>query len=85
MRKTTWIWPVSKLRSKLAAISFPEYQREPTVWSRAAKRLLIDSMLRQFDIRHRTVFFQLFQGARSDDRGRYHWVMKEPGEGNIGQ
>ncbi len=31
-------------------IDFPEYQREPDIWSRQQKQRLIDSILRQFDI-----------------------------------
>lgn len=41
---------VTELREHFPGIEFPEYQREPTVWSRDQKQRLIDSMLRQFDI-----------------------------------
>lgn len=50
MRKDTDSWPVHKLAEIHTTISFPEYQRESTVWNRRAKQRLIDSMLRQFDI-----------------------------------
>jgi Protein of unknown function DUF262 len=38
------------LRSLFVDLEFPEYQREPDVWSRDQKQRLIDSILRQFDI-----------------------------------
>jgi uncharacterized protein DUF262 len=41
---------VQHLERYFARISFPEYQREPNIWSRVEKQRLIDSMLRQFDI-----------------------------------
>jgi hypothetical protein len=50
MRKKTLAWTVRQLDKLYARINFPEYQREPNVWSRAAKQRLVDSMLRQFDI-----------------------------------
>lgn len=50
MRKKIKPWSVQKLIENYTHINFPEYQREPTVWSRAAKQRLIDSMVREFDI-----------------------------------
>lgn len=50
MDKRTELWKVKKLLATFPAISFPEYQREPTVWSLDAKQRLIDSMMRKFDI-----------------------------------
>ena len=50
MRKDTELWSVKRLEEHFTRINFPEYQREPNVWSLDAKRRLIDSMLRQFDI-----------------------------------
>lgn len=50
MEKKTRLWTVEELAAKFPAISFPEYQREPSVWSRDAKQRLIDSMMREFDI-----------------------------------
>ena len=50
MQKRTSSWPISKLRQKIHQISFPEYQREPSIWHRSAKQLLIDSIVREFDI-----------------------------------
>ena len=52
MKKTILRWSVRDLRDRFmaGAISFPEYQREPTVWMLPAKQRLVDSMVRQFDI-----------------------------------
>jgi len=50
MDKTVLHWTVQDLRRQHSTINFPEYQREPNVWSRAAKQRLIDSVLRHFDI-----------------------------------
>ena len=50
MHKELILWTISDLRATFARINFPEYQREPNVWSRAAKQRLIDSIVRQFDI-----------------------------------
>lgn len=41
---------IEDLKSVFPAIDFPEYQREPTVWSRDQKQRLVDSILRRFDI-----------------------------------
>ena len=50
MKKTISTWSVEDLREKFPQINFPEYQREPNLWSLLDKRRLIDSMVRQFDI-----------------------------------
>ena len=50
MKKQTVEWSVQELEKQFTRINFPEYQREPTVWSRIAKQRLVDSMLREFDI-----------------------------------
>jgi hypothetical protein len=41
---------IGELKSEFASIEFPEYQREPSVWSLEQKQRLIDSILRDFDI-----------------------------------
>ena len=41
---------IQELRGLFADIAFPEYQREPDVWSREQKQRLLDSVLRRFDI-----------------------------------
>ena len=43
-------WAIEKLINNINKIEFPEFQREPTVWQLDKKRLLIDSILRGFDI-----------------------------------
>ena len=50
MKKTISSWSVEELRDQFPQINFPEYQREPNLWSLLDKRRLIDSMVRQFDI-----------------------------------
>ena len=50
MRKKTSLWKISDLMEKINELDFPEYQREPTIWTRAAKQRLMDSIMRQFDI-----------------------------------
>ena len=50
MKKTISTWSVEELRDRFQQINFPEYQREPNLWSLLDKRRLIDSMIRQFDI-----------------------------------
>ena len=50
MHKRTSFWSISELRKKIHQISFPEYQREPSIWLRSAKQRLIDSIVREFDI-----------------------------------
>ena len=50
MKKQLLQWTIEELKGRFASINFPEFQREPTVWTLAEKRRLIDSMVRQFDI-----------------------------------
>ena len=50
MRKDVKTWQIRELEELFPRINFPEYQREPTVWSRDAKQRLIDSIMRMFDI-----------------------------------
>ena len=50
MEKTIERWSVDDLRQRYPQIDFPEYQREPNLWSLTEKQRLIDSMLRSFDI-----------------------------------
>ena len=50
MRKNVKTWSVRDLKAAYQNVNFPEYQREPTVWSRGAKQRLVDSMVRRFDI-----------------------------------
>ena len=50
MDKAVEAWKVGDLETRFRQIHFPEYQREPNIWSLAEKQRLIDSMLREFDI-----------------------------------
>ena len=50
MEKKVEHWSVNDLRAKFSRIYFPEYQREPNLWSLVEKQRLIDSMVRRFDI-----------------------------------
>lgn len=43
-------WTVERLHKARPRIAFPEYQRQPNLWSLEKKRLLIDSILRDIDI-----------------------------------
>jgi len=43
-------WSVERLHKERTRISFPEYQRQPNLWSVEKKSLLIDSILRDIDI-----------------------------------
>ena len=50
MRKHIETWTVAELIERFSQISFPDYQREPNLWSLIEKQRLIDSIVRQFDI-----------------------------------
>lgn len=50
MDKIVEHWTIAKVREEYPSVNFPEYQREPTVWSLGHKRRLIDSIARRFDI-----------------------------------
>jgi len=50
MKRELTRWPISQLRARLNTITFPDYQREPTVWDLDKMQRLIDSILRGFDI-----------------------------------
>lgn len=50
MEKTNIYWTIKKLFNNHHLIEFPEYQREPSVWSLEKKQRLIDSILRGIDI-----------------------------------
>ena len=50
MDKKVESWSVQHLREQFSQIDFPEYQREPNLWTLVEKQRLIDSMTRRFDI-----------------------------------
>lgn len=43
-------WPIEELIQKQTLISFPDFQREKKLWSTGQKALLIDSILKDYDI-----------------------------------
>lgn len=61
MERSATTVSVRELLEMFPALEFPEYQREPDVWTRDQKQRLIDSILRHFDIS--TVYFY----CRSDE------------------
>ena len=50
MDKRVEPWTVADLQQTYPQVDFPEYQREPNLWSLTEKQRLIDSILRRFDI-----------------------------------
>ena len=50
MKRTVKDWPLERLFKERYAINFPEYQRQPNLWSPADNALLIDSILQGIDI-----------------------------------
>lgn len=67
---------VADLRAIFYDIEFPEYQREPDVWSREQKQRLIDSIMRRFDISS-IYFYQRDDGSLEciDGRQRLNAIM----------
>ncbi len=76
MRKHVDSWTVEELRQQFGQIEFPEYQREPNLWSLVEKQRLIDSMARQFDIAS-LYFYQHGDGSLDcvDGRQRIGAIM----------
>lgn len=50
MKRSIGEWRIADIYKKRDIISFPEYQREPKLWSTKDKELLIDSILADVDI-----------------------------------
>lgn len=50
MKRTVTEWKAEELYELRSSISFPEYQRQPNLWSDEKKGRLIDSMLRDIDV-----------------------------------
>jgi hypothetical protein len=50
MKRRVEDWTIEKVHKARPRISFPEYQREPNLWSIEKRRLLIDSILQDIDI-----------------------------------
>lgn len=72
---------INELQQEFPKIEFPEYQREPSVWSREQKQRLIDSILRRFDIAA-VYFYVRDDGAWEciDGRQRLNAIMSFLGE-----
>jgi hypothetical protein len=66
MKKENISWNIRKLLENIKIIDFPEFQREPTVWSLEKKQRLIDSIIRGFDIA--SMYFY-----RKQDNGKYSY------------
>ena len=67
---------IRELQRSFLELEFPEYQREPNIWSREQKQRLIDSILRQFDIA--SVYFYQREDSRLeciDGRQRLNAIM----------
>ena len=81
MDKMVALWRVRDLWKRFDEIDFPEYQREPTLWRRREKQLLIDSMSRNFDIA--SLYLYETDGGRLecvDGRQRIGAIMSFLGE-----
>ena len=50
MKRNIGEWRIEDIHKKREIISFPDYQREPKLWSPKDKELLIDSILEDVDI-----------------------------------
>ena len=50
MRRRVESWSIAKLQKERTRISFPEYQREKSLWPNEKKGMLIDSILLDIDI-----------------------------------
>ena len=84
MKKHVESWSVQQLRETFPRIEFPEYQREPNLWSLTEKQRLIDSMLRQFDISS-LYLYQHTEGSLDcvDGRQRIGAIMAFLGDDSI--
>lgn len=84
MKKKIEVWTVERLRETFDQIDFPEYQREPNLWSLAAKQRLIDSMSRRFDIAP-LYFYKDINGSIGcvDGRQRVGAIMSFLGKNDI--
>ena len=50
MKRKVVDWTIDQVYKKREQITFPDFQREPNLWSLKDKQLLIDSILHDFDI-----------------------------------
>src|SRR5262249_23770203 len=74
---------IQSLARDFLEIEFPEYQREPNIWSREQKQRLIDSILREFDIAS-IYFYTRDDGTKEciDGRQRLNAIMSFLGQNN---
>lgn len=81
MERESTTLSIQELRRQFVDIEFPDYQREPDVWSRDQKQRLIDSILRRFDISS-VYFYNRDDGGREciDGRQRLNAIMSFVGE-----
>jgi hypothetical protein len=50
MKRRVENWTVEKVQKSRGKLTFPEYQRQPNLWSVEKRQLLIDSILQDIDI-----------------------------------
>ena len=76
MQRESTALSIRDLQSSFVDIEFPEYQREPDVWSREQKQRLMDSILRRFDIAS-VYFYRREDGTLEciDGRQRLNAIM----------
>ena len=81
MNKQSKPWTIKDLKNRFTDIDFPDYQREATVWPLGTKQLLIDSILRKFDIAS-LYFYEDEDAGLSciDGRQRINAIMSFLGE-----
>ncbi len=76
MNRESTTLSIKELRGMFVDIEFPEYQREPDIWSRDQKQRLLDSILRRFDISS-VYFYRREDGGLEciDGRQRINAIM----------
>jgi hypothetical protein len=90
MQRAIYEITIEELIDLFPTISFPEYQREPDVWSEDQKQKLIDSVLRNFDISSIYLYEVADSGGLEciDGRQRLNAVMsflgRNPSDGHDG-
>jgi hypothetical protein len=82
MKRTVQDWSIEKLLKERARISFPEYQRQPNLWSVEKKSLLIDSILQDIDIPKLYFFLAGKDSYEVVDGQQRLWAIWEFVDGN---
>lgn len=75
MDRTPDTLTIDELSHQFVGIDFPEYQREPDVWTREQKQRLLDSIFRQFDIASIYLFLRDDAIECIDGRQRLNAIM----------